>query len=66
MKLSIIATILFALITTMAFSQQISQENTALLPIEKQENERRHFISSSLFVSLNYIVDDPADFYQLG
>jgi hypothetical protein len=59
----ILVIVSFILLTSIAFSQEVDQSSAQ---IEKQENSLNHSIGSSLFVSFNYIVEDPADFYQLS
>ncbi len=61
-----LSTLIFILSVSLAFSQDITQTESVSVQTEKQEIFRRHHIGSSLFVSFNYFVEDPADYYQLS
>ncbi len=54
------------MLATLAFSQEVIQKEASATQEEKQKPDRLHSIGSSLFVSFNYFIEDPADFYQLS
>ncbi len=61
-----LSVLIFVLSITSTFSQILAQTESVSVQTEKQEIFRRHSIGSSLFVSFNYFVEDPADYYILS
>ncbi len=66
MKKLSLTTIVIALITTMAFSQNPNKMDSDTTQIERKDNFRRHSIGSSLFMLGNFAPGDPPNFFQLS
>lgn len=67
MKLkSIVFTAIFALSSTLVFSQDFTQTDSVSVQIERQDIHRQHSIGSSLFLLGNFAPGDPVYFYQLN
>ena len=65
MKKLILTTIVIAMITTMAFSQDETQTDSVKVQAEKQLIDHRHSIGGSFFMLLNFF-PDPAAYYQIN
>ena len=63
MKKLSLAILIYALFTTMALSQGLTQK---MAHAENQENYKRHFVGSSLWVLFDKLIEDPAGYYQLS
>ncbi len=51
--------------TSMVYSQNNTRTDSISVKTVEQESFRRHSVGSSLFVSFNWLVEDPADYYLL-
>ena len=64
MKKFILTTLVIAVFTTLAFSQDFTQTDSVSVQTEKQDINRRHSIGSSLFLLGN--IGDSVNFFQLN